>query len=109
MGGEHHGPRMLCKILQETVIEQVPRYRVQSQIRLVKDCQRCTAGQPDYNAYCGEHTAGKLLDPAVQRELKVLHQGIGILSIPIRIEQSRHIQHILDLVDIGIFLAFLDK
>src|SRR6266566_1744672 len=82
--------RLLGEIGQQPVVEQLARYRLQADVRLVEQRQVGAGREPDDNPDGGAHPARQLLDPAPRRQVEVGEQLLGQFGAPVRVEPGGH-------------------
>src|SRR5690606_23970317 len=82
---------------------------VEAEVGFVEEGQRCSGGEADDDSYCGELTAGELLDSPIGRKSEVADEGVREVGVPVSEEPRGAREHVLDLEVIRVLLALLDE
>ena len=89
MRGEDDRARVLGVILEEAVVEQLPRYGVEAQVRLVEEGERRPGCQPHDDSDGRDLAAGEFLDPSIERDAELTGKAGRVVGVPVREETTR--------------------
>lgn len=88
VGREHDGARVLGVVLEQPVVEDVPRDGVEAEVRFVEERQLGARREADDDADGRELAARELLDTTLERQPEVGDEALGELCVPV-LEEPR--------------------
>ena len=101
MGGDNKGAVCLGVVLQEELVEPLPHHHIQPGHRFVQNGDVRSAGQSQQDGHHGHLPLGQLGNFLLRVELELLEQSLGILLVPVGVEDRGGVQVILDLQVVG--------